>query len=219
MLINTSSWSWGSIIVSDIWLSNDLMWPLLTHKRRPTFTKIWLWRHQLLTWLNRKLTRTPSVCNQCMPTLALLRGHSVSTGQFAYWQWHIATPCYTCRKDSWQNQDVSQKWWHHITCMCKFYAQCARPFNKSDWSIMNFGWELWIRRFQRECCVCWGVSLFVCCLLFVFFLFFCFCFLGEGVICWLNKQWIPAVLEIHEIMYLVMSGGGGGGGGNGICFP
>ena len=65
-----------TIIVSDLWLSNDLMWPLglLTQcmrilkmkfiiiKKRQAFSKIPLWRHQLLTWLNRKLTWTPSFC-------------------------------------------------------------------------------------------------------------------------------------------------------------
>ena len=65
-----------TIIVSDLWLLNDLMWPLglLTQcmrilkmkfviiKKRRAFSKIPLWRHQLLTWLNRKLTWTPSFC-------------------------------------------------------------------------------------------------------------------------------------------------------------
>ena len=38
-------------------------WNWFCHdKRRHTFSKIWLWCHQLLTWLNRKLTRTPRVC-------------------------------------------------------------------------------------------------------------------------------------------------------------
>ena len=32
-------------------------------KKRQAFSKIWLWRHQLLTWLNWKLTRTPSFCS------------------------------------------------------------------------------------------------------------------------------------------------------------
>ena len=32
-------------------------------KRRQAFSKIWLWHHQLLTLLNRKLTRTPSFCS------------------------------------------------------------------------------------------------------------------------------------------------------------
>ena len=32
-------------------------------KRRQAFSKIWLWRHQLLTWLNRMLIRAPSFCS------------------------------------------------------------------------------------------------------------------------------------------------------------
>ena len=46
------------------------------------FQKIWLWRHQLLTWLNRKLTWTPSFCEDLVYTViwfeALHGGISIS---------------------------------------------------------------------------------------------------------------------------------------------
>ena len=40
-------------------------------KKRQAFSKIWLWRHQLLTWLNRQLTRTPIFCSD--KNLSLVR--------------------------------------------------------------------------------------------------------------------------------------------------
>ena len=85
-----------TIIVSDLWLSNDLMWPLglLTQcmrilkmtfiiiKKSQAFSKIPLWRDQLLTWLNRKLTWTPSFCYY--KNLSLVRCSSYSSEHLVF---------------------------------------------------------------------------------------------------------------------------------------